>query len=178
MIQSRLRVAALSLLLGACGGKAANKHAIPAPQTPSAQPSAGARPAAVPASPNIGVADDLAKQCGLRFANLERAPKFGFDDAELLPADREVLQQVAECLIRGPLRGRAVELVGRADPRGTDEYNLGLGSQRAQSVRLYLQRLGVSPSQMSATTRGEVDATGTNEPGWQQDRRVDLQLVN
>jgi len=30
---------------------------------------------------------------------------------------------------------------------------------------------------MSTTSRGEMDATGTNEPGWALDRRVDIELV-
>lgn len=121
--------------------------------------------------------DDLVKQCTLQFASVEQAPKFGFDQAELLPADRDVLEQVAECLTRGPLKDRAVRLVGRADPRGTDEYNLALGTRRAQAVGSYLLRLGVPAPRLTPTTRGDLDAVGDDETGWQRDRRVDLQLV-
>jgi peptidoglycan-associated lipoprotein len=71
-----------------------------------------------------------------------------------------------------------VQLVGRTDPRGTDEYNLGLGSQRAQSVKTYLERLGVPSARLSSTTKGEIGAAGTDETGWQRDRRVDLELMN
>ena len=67
-------------------------------------------------------------------------------------------------------------LIGRADPRGTEEYNLGLGSRRAASVSQYLARLGVGQPQLGVTTRGAIDATGTDESGWRQDRRVDIQL--
>jgi hypothetical protein len=31
---------------------------------------------------------------------------------------------------------------------------------------------------MRATSRGELDATGTDETGWAQDRRVDIDLAN
>jgi peptidoglycan-associated lipoprotein len=132
----------------------------------------------VPASPHVGVSDDLAKQCSLRFANADQAPKFGYNEAELLPSDRDILQQVAQCLLKGPLQGRNVQLIGRADPRGTDEYNLGLGTRRAENVRTYLQRLGVPASQLAPTTRGALDASGSDETGWQRDRRVDLQLIH
>jgi peptidoglycan-associated lipoprotein len=71
-----------------------------------------------------------------------------------------------------------VQLVGRADPRGTEEYNLGLGTRRAANVRDYLQHLGVSAGQLSQTTRGALDATGTNEVGWHDDRRVDLKMAS
>ncbi len=130
------------------------------------------------AGSNVGVSDDLVKQCSLRFANVEEAPKFGYNDDELLARDRDVLQQVAECLVRGPLKGKAVQLVGHTDPRGTDEYNLGLGSRRAETVRSYLLRLGVPGVRLTPTTRGELDANGSDESTWRRDRRVDLELVN
>ncbi|MGE0548475.1 MAG: OmpA family protein [Kofleriaceae bacterium] len=149
---------------------------MPASHAPAATAPATAQPVA--ASPNVGVSQDLAAQCKLRFGTLDHAPKFDYNEESLLPEDRDVLSQVAECLARGPLKGRAVQLVGHADPRGTDEYNLGLGSRRAQTVSSYLTRLGVSPTQLTATTRGEVDAAGSDEPGWRRDRRVDLKLVN
>jgi peptidoglycan-associated lipoprotein len=125
----------------------------------------------------VRVDGDLAQRCGLRFASAESAPKFAYDETDLLPADRDILQQVAQCLTKGPLQGRGVQLVGRADPRGTEEYNLGLGTRRAQTVKSYLERLGVPAARMYPTTRGELDASGSEESGWQQDRRVDLQLV-
>jgi peptidoglycan-associated lipoprotein len=167
----------MSAILAACGSKAAKKQSVrPTPTT--AAPAIPAVPAkAVDASPNVGVSDDLLKRCSLRFAS-DEAPKFGYNDDDLLPADRDVLQQVAECLVRGPLKGKAVQLVGRADPRGTDEYNLGLGTRRAESVRSYLLRLGVPGDRLSPTTRGELDANGVDESSWQRDRRVDLQLIN
>jgi peptidoglycan-associated lipoprotein len=126
----------------------------------------------------VAVASDLARQCSLHFDSTPQAPKFDFDRFELLPEDRDVLDHVAACLTTGPLQGHAVQLVGRADPRGTEEYNLGLGTQRASSVRAYLQRLGVAVRQLSETTRGALDAAGTDEAGWLVDRRVDLQLAS
>ena len=132
----------------------------------------------VPISPHVAVASDLARLCALHFNTTLQAPKFDFDRFELLPEDRAVLEQVATCLTTGPLHGHTVQLVGRADPRGTEEYNLGLGTQRADSVRAYLQRLGVSTRQLSETTRGAIDAAGTDEAGWRVDRRVDLRLAS
>ena len=76
----------------------------------------------------------------------------------------------------GPLKGKAVSLIGRADPRGTEEYNMGLGSRRASSVGKYLEHLGVGEPQLAVTTRGALDATGTDEASWANDRRVDVQL--
>jgi peptidoglycan-associated lipoprotein len=89
-----------------------------------------------------------------------------------------VLDQLATCMTTGKLKGKSVSLIGRADPRGTEEYNLGLGSRRAASVGQYLERLGVGAPQLAVTTRGALDATGTDESTWKQDRRVDVQLTS
>jgi outer membrane protein OmpA-like peptidoglycan-associated protein len=179
MTRLKTLIVLVSASLTACGSKPAKKQSLPPPATPAATTaSVPAAAQTTPVSANVGVSDDLVKKCSLRFASAEQAPKFGYNDADLLPSDRDVLQQVADCLTKGPLKGKAVQLVGRADPRGTDEYNLGLGSRRAETVRSYLIRLGVPSNRMSPTTRGELDASGNDDSGWQRDRRVDLQLVN
>src|SRR3990167_1282770 len=141
-----------------CGGKAPAKPAPPSPRaltaTVTSKPADPAPPA--PAnSPHVGVDDELTKRCSLRFAAVEQAPKFSYNEDELLPADRDLLQQVAQCLVSGPMKGRSVQLIGRADPRGTEEYNLSLGTRRAENVRSYLERLGVPHGRLSPTTRGE-----------------------
>ena len=167
-----VRVALVSLLFAA-----ACHHATP-PTTPvaQAQPPPSTPPPAQQASPNVYVSDDLAKQCTLRMDNVQEAPKFDYDATSLEPADRDVLEKIATCVIKGPLKGRHLELVGRADPRGTEEYNMGLGSRRAGTVREFLQRLGVMQRQLAQTTRGSLDANGTDEGSWKQDRRVDITL--
>lgn len=124
----------------------------------------------------VAVSDDIMKACKIQLDNIERAPKFDFDDADLLPEDRDVLEQIARCVTTGPLKGRALSLVGRCDPRGELEYNMVLGDYRAESVHTYLARLGVDPGAMAKTTRGDLDAEGKDEDGWQRDRRVDIAL--
>ena len=131
----------------------------------------------LPMSPNVAVSSEVARRCALHFDDKPEAPRFDFDRFALLPADRDVLAQVAACITIGPLAGGSVALVGRADSRGTEEYNLGLGMHRAESVRDYLERLGVADRQLRESTRGALDATGADEVGWRSDRRVDLELV-
>jgi peptidoglycan-associated lipoprotein len=126
--------------------------------------------------PNVNVSDDLAKLCHIKFNDAERAPKFDFDEAALLPEDRDVLDQIAKCVTTGPLKGRKLALVGRADPRGEMEYNMVLGEYRADTVRMYLAKLGVDEERISQTSRGELDAQGTDEDTWKRDRRVDIML--
>jgi peptidoglycan-associated lipoprotein len=123
----------------------------------------------------INLSEDIRVQCGIDDA--DRAPKFDFDSSQLATNDRDILAQVARCFTTGPLKGRALTLVGRADPRGETEYNMNLGEARATSVRTYLANLGVGADKMAETSRGALDATGHDEPSWRKDRRVDIALA-
>ena len=130
-------------------------------------------------TPGLSVSDFVAQQCGIqpREAKNETAPTFDFDSSALAPADRDILAEVAKCLTEGALKGKNVSLIGRTDARGEPEYNMGLGDSRASAVHRYLIDLGVGKDRMRPTSRGEIDATGTDEEGWARDRRVDIELA-
>ncbi len=125
----------------------------------------------------VSVDDDIIKACNLKFENIEDAPKFDYDQESLTQGEKNVLEAIAKCLTTGPLKGRSVDLVGRADPRGETEYNMTLGAKRARSVHTFLGGLGVSGDKLRDTSRGELDAKGTDEEGWRKDRRVDVRLT-
>jgi len=134
-------------------------------------------PANEQVSPTLNLSGDIVKLCGIK-ASATANPTFDYDKDDLAPEDRTILDQLATCLTSGALKGKALNLIGRADPRGTAEYNLGLGSRRAGTVSTYLVRLGVGEPQLAVNTRGSIDATGTDEAGWAKDRRVDITLQN
>jgi peptidoglycan-associated lipoprotein len=125
----------------------------------------------------VNVDDDIIKACNLKFENIEDAPKFDYDSESLTQGEKNVLEAIAKCLTVGPLKGKAVDLVGRADPRGETEYNMTLGAKRARSVHTFLGGLGVPADKLRDTSRGELDAKGTDEDGWRKDRRVDVRLA-
>jgi peptidoglycan-associated lipoprotein len=178
IIVATLMLALSGAALGACGSKAKPKTTVPEDKPAASAPAAeSAKPPAesAPVSPSLAVSADLAALCKLTRKD-DVPPTFDYDKAELSTEDREVLQQIASCLTNGPGKGKSLSLTGRADPRGTQEYNMGLGAQRARVVSVYLQRLGVPEAQLAETTRGDIDATGTDETSWRRDRRVDLDL--
>jgi peptidoglycan-associated lipoprotein len=127
-------------------------------------------------TPSLSVSDLIAQACGIAPRG-KAGPSFEYDSAALAEADRQMLAEVAKCLSEGALKGKSVVLIGRADARGEPEYNMTLGESRADAVHRYLVDLGVSRGQMRATSRGEIDASGTNEDGWAKDRRVDIELA-
>ncbi len=98
---------------------------------------------------------------------------FGFNESGLSPEATTALATDLECLKKAP--DRSVSLVGRADPRGTEEYNLALSDKRGQSAKDHLKRLGVDANRLRILPRGALDARGSDEAGWAKDRRVDLE---
>ncbi len=160
-------------------------HEKVAPATPPPAPSPAAASGAKPPpnlsgnqkmSNTLALSGEIVQLCGIKPTSSAAAPKFDYDKDQLTDDDHNVLQQLATCMLRGPLQGKDVELIGRADPRGTEEYNIALGSRRARSVSEYLEALGVGKNRLPQTSRGALDATGTDEGGWAKDRRVDIVL--
>lgn len=121
----------------------------------------------------VVIATEIRTACGLS----DKDTYFGFDSAKLDGVDKSVLQRVAECFESGPLAGRSMRLIGHADPRGDTEYNLVLGGSRADNVKEYLENKGLHGNQIATTSRGELDAQGTEEASWAKDRRVDVKLA-
>ncbi|NCF26662.1 MAG: peptidoglycan-associated lipoprotein Pal [Gammaproteobacteria bacterium] len=104
----------------------------------------------------------------------KRTVFFEFDESVILDADRPILEAHAQYLSQNP--GAAVTLEGHTDERGTREYNLALGEQRAISVRQFMSLLGASGQQMRTVSYGEERpaALGHNEEAWAQNRRVEI----
>lgn len=177
-----MKTALFALLLASAACSHDKKPAAPTPPTETKKAPAAdnkqleAVQKNTQVSPNLALSGDIMQLCGIKAASTAAPPQFDYDKDELTPDDRTVLDQLATCMMTGALKGKAVSLIGRADPRGTEEYNLSLGSRRSGSVSTYLEHLGVQQTQLAVTTRGALDATGTDEAGWAKDRRVDILL--
>lgn len=65
-------------------------------------------------------------------------------------------------------------ITGHCDERGSQDYNLVLGERRAQSVKQYLEDLGLPASQIHVASYGKEKpfCTEPNEECWQQNRRA------
>ena len=120
---------------------------------------------------NIVIGPKIAALCNLPTAN------FAFDSAALSPQAKEALGALAKCFVDGPAKGKGMRLVGYADPRGEIEYNFGLGQQRAGKVAEFIGAKGVASDKLETSSRGETEATGTDEAGWARDRKVEIFLA-
>ena len=167
---------ALAFLV-ACGSDPPPPAKAPPPPapTPIAAPApAPEKPGDVPSRSNISISEDIKKACGIT----DTEAHFAYDSANVRPQDKTVLTKLATCFMTGPLKGRTMRLIGHADPRGDEEYNMVLGGRRGDNVKAAIAEAGMDSGRMATTSRGEMDATGTDEASWEKDRRVDVMLGN
>jgi peptidoglycan-associated lipoprotein len=124
-----------------------------------------------PTASGINISDEIAKACGIK----QTEAYFPFDSAKIISSGP--LDKLAECFKTGPMKGKVMKLVGHADPRGDADYNVQLGLTRADSVAKYLYDKGLDKKQATTTSRGALDAKGTDDSSWALDRRVDVVLA-
>jgi peptidoglycan-associated lipoprotein len=98
--------------------------------------------------------------------------RFELDSAQLTDAARATLEKHALWL-QGQ-RATSVTIEGHCDERGTTEYNLALGEQRARAAREYLVGLGVDPSRLRVVSYGKERPldTGSDESAHARNRRA------
>lgn len=101
---------------------------------------------------------------------------FDFDAYSLREASRENLRELASTLKE--YDDTKVLIEGHTDNVGTEEYNLKLSQQRANSVFEYLDNLGVAQDRLISRAYGESQPTATNETeeGRQKNRRVEIAI--
>ena len=166
----------------ACGAMVLTTAACAGDKTPAKGPVAmgemstpGQQSPRNDADTTIAISDDFRRECQLPNAPRE-APHFEYADATLHARGANILDDVAKCLSEGPLKGRAMTIIGRTDARGTAAYNKQLSANRAEAARNYLMQRGVPGDNIRLIARGEQGAQGTDERTWALDRRVDFEL--
>lgn len=132
-----------------------------------------ATPSPAAANDSFIISDSLRKKCSLP-ESADKSPQFDFDEAALRPRGEGILDSIAACVTTGSMKGEGLTITGHTDPRGSAEYNQSLGMQRANAARDYLASKGVASTEMTVTSRGEQDAEGQSESGFQLDRRVEI----
>ncbi len=164
------------LMTWACGSDPKPPPAAPGGETtapvagPTVAPPTTGDDGKDPNKGQISISEEIRRACGI---SSEEA-FFAYDSADVRMADHPTLTKLATCFISGAMSGRNMRLVGHADPRGDEEYNLALGGKRAEAVKGFLVKKGLGDGRVETSSRGEMDATGTDDDGWFKDRRVDV----
>ncbi|NOT85099.1 MAG: peptidoglycan-associated lipoprotein Pal [Methylococcaceae bacterium] len=99
---------------------------------------------------------------------------FMYDSSQVKEEFVPVIAQHARSLKTNA--GQHVIVQGHSDERGSREYNIALGEQRAKAVARMLTMQGVAESQVETVSYGEEKpaANGHDESAWQLNRRVEL----
>lgn len=120
----------------------------------------------------VAAASDVPAECAdpARFT-----VQFGFDQSSLGGEAQSALQNLSECLKKSP--AKRVVIQGNCDERGTAQYNVALGSRRAESARKYLADLGVSATLETVSFGKEKPICNeSTESCWATNRRADFQI--
>ena len=114
------------------------------------------------------VLDDPASALGTRTIYFE------FDSSEVSASGQAVIEAHSRYLSEHS--GALITLEGHADERGSREYNIALGEQRAHAVSRLMTLLGASSPQIRTISYGEERpaADGHDESAWQLNRRVEI----
>lgn len=181
-VRQLLPVLALSAAVVVAG---CHKKVAPAPPAPPPPPTAPQAPppptpppppppARPPAAPPALTEDQIFANKSLAELNAERPLAdvyFDLDESTIRDDAKGPLQRNADWMKRWTSTQVTVE--GHADERGSAEYNLALGSRRADSVKQYLVSLGVQAGRITVVSKGKEQpvCTDHNEGCWQQNRR-------
>lgn len=79
--------------------------------------------------------------------------KFVTDKADLSPSFKQMLQGIATVMKDNP--SYQLNVIGHADDRASEEYNMELSQRRADAARNYLIELGISQDRITTTALGE-----------------------
>ena len=101
---------------------------------------------------------------------------YAFDSYALDSTAKSILQANANWLKANP--DPRVQIEGHCDERGTSEYNMVLGANRARAAYDYLRTLGIDANRMSTVSYGKelpLDPR-SNEEAWARNRRAHFNL--
>jgi outer membrane protein OmpA-like peptidoglycan-associated protein len=102
---------------------------------------------------------------------------FDIDKSKLRPVSETNLAKLAKILNKYPDTNILIE--GHTDDTGTNDYNMALSKDRAQSVSQYLATVEVKSARFSIAGYGETQPIVTNDSpeGRQKNRRVDIAVI-
>ena len=186
MMRLRRQVSTIALGLAlAVAAAGCHKKVPPVAPTPPPPPPPSAAPVTPPPpppppppvvtpAPRPLTEDEIFARKSLADLNAERPLAdvfFDLDKSEIRDDARTSLQKDADWMKKWTSTQTTVE--GHCDSRGSSEYNLSLGSRRANAVKDYLVSLGIAANRVTIVSKGKEQpfCSEESESCWQQNRR-------
>lgn len=116
---------------------------------------------------NIGMAEE---------GSILKDVNFAFDSYKIDEAGKAVVAKNAEWLTANP--SVKIDVEGHCDERGTNEYNMVLGQNRARATFDALKGAGIAADRMNTISYGEEQPLdpGHNEAAFAKNRRAHLRM--
>ena len=125
----------------------------------------------------VGVGERPFEEYCTRCTDVDFAPVyFGFDSTVVPQGEVGKIDAVAQHLAEKT--DRVVVVEGNCDERGSNEYNMSLGENRAGIIRNYLVQSGIDASRIQTRSFGEEKpaAEGHDESAWALNRRGEFAI--
>lgn len=102
---------------------------------------------------------------------------FNYDNADIRGDEQAAVNADAQFLAAHPTMQLVLE--GHCDERGSEDYNMALGQNRAEQVKQALVEQGVSPERIKLISLGKEKpfCSQANESCWSQNRRAHFVLA-
>ena len=184
--------AAFAMIGAGCAKKKVAVSTPPAPtpttQTPASTPAATPSPRETPAPRQTASAPTPRTPNAATKARIDELlarisdAYFDYDKHTLRPDAISTLQadstELRDILKDYPDYKLTIE--GHCDERGSEEYNMALGDQRARAAKDYLTQVGIPGEQLSLVSYGKEHpiCSDHDEACWQKNRRVHIVAQN
>ena len=185
-----LSVAAVALFAAGCHKKSVAKNPPPPPAPvpvtqPSQTPQASQPMRSAPSAPQQATNNTPSRLPDQKtraridelIGRIEDA-YFDYNQHTLRPDAIKALQadstELRDIIVQYPDYHLTIE--GHADERGSEEYNLALGDERAKAARGYLVQVGIPEAQLSVISYGKDKpiCEEHDETCWQKNRRIHI----
>ena len=111
-----------------------------------------------------------------RTVSLPQVQFFTNSDSLLISSEKELDKLAIYLLENQQLKAR---IIGHTDDKGDDDKNMELSTERAKSVKVYLENQGVQKNRIEAIGKGETEPKASNdtEEGRLMNRRVEVEVI-
>ena len=132
------------------------------------------------------VADGQMRTRSLRNLQVEQLPppsisltiQFDFNSSKVSASSASQLDQLAKALKSDDLATLSFRIEGHTDGKGSADYNLSLSQMRADAVKKYLLRSGVTQARLETEGMGDKDLVNKEDKFAAENRRVRIVTLN